>query len=146
MKNFTKNIVQPILKFTHKNERKILKIFLLSHIYKMLHDSFLNVKQFHHHSTEYFTMDSRIIQLLIKNILDTEQYTLEGIANYTHFPFDIIYDAACGISNQFSIAFWVRIVDLYLKVKPDVYPVLINRLLKINHKDTNGLSSLLIEV
>ena len=57
-------------------------------------------------SLEYYAMDSKIIQLLIQGIVETEEYNLEGIAFYTGIPFDVIYDAACGIGNHFSITPW----------------------------------------
>ena len=77
-------------------------------------------------------MDSRIIQLLIHGIVDTGEYTLEGIAYQTHIPFDIIYDAACGISNEFSITTWTTLVELYLEVKPDVNQLFIDKLVAIS--------------
>lgn len=90
-------------------------------------------------------MDSKIIQLLIKSIVETEEYTLEGIAYHTRIPFDVIYDAACGISNQFSITPWARVVDLYLKVKPDITQMLVKKLLEIMNQSSGGFSSLLNE-
>lgn len=90
-------------------------------------------------------MDSKIIQLLIKSIVETEEYTLEGIAHYTHIPFDVIYDAACGIKNQFSITPWARVVGLYLKVNPDITQILAKKLLEILNQNTGGCSSLLNE-
>lgn len=90
-------------------------------------------------------MDSKIIQTLIRGIVETEEYTLEGIAYHTRIPFDVIYDAACGISNQFSITPWARVVDLYLKVKPDVARVLVKKLLEIRDQNTAAFSFLLNE-
>lgn len=77
-------------------------------------------------------MDSRIIQLLIHGIIDTGDYTLEGIAYHTHIPFDIIYDAACGIGNEFSITVWTKLVELYLEVKPDVNQLFMEKLITIS--------------
>lgn len=147
MEDIANNHTQPVLKFTLRNERKILKAFLLSHLYQILCDLFHLKKQLNqsHSSMEYYAMDSKVIQLLIQNILDTDQYTLEGIAYYTRIPFDVIYDAACGISNQFSITPLARVVNLYLKVKPDVAQVLINKLIAVKNKNIDGLSSLLSE-
>lgn len=73
-------------------------------------------------------MDTKIIQLLISGIIDTGEYTLEGIAYSTHIPYDVVYDAACGVENRLSISTWARIVELYLQLKPDLTDILIEKL------------------
>ncbi len=135
------------LNLSIKNERKILKAFILSQLYQLFYELFQNKLKCNNNIflMEYYTMDSKIIQVLINSIVETEEYTLEGIAHYTHIPFDVIFDAACGISNQFSITPWARIVDLYLQLKPDVAQVLINKLLEVKEKNHAALSMLLNE-
>lgn len=90
-------------------------------------------------------MDSKIIQLLIQSIVETGEYTLEGIAYHTRIPVEIIYDAASGINNQISITPWARIVDLYMQVKPDIAKVLSEKLLEIKSKNSAAFSLLLKE-
>jgi hypothetical protein len=90
-------------------------------------------------------MDSKIIQFLIQGIIETGEYTLEGVAHYTRIPFDVIFDAACGNNNQLSITPWARIVDLYMQVKPDVTQLLFNKLIEIKDKNHFALSLLLNE-
>ncbi len=90
-------------------------------------------------------MDSKIIQFIIQDIVETGDYTLEGIAYHTHIPFDVIYEAACGMSNQFSVTSWVRVVGLYLQVKPEVAREFMARLLEKSDKNVAAFSSLLIE-
>jgi hypothetical protein len=53
--------------------------------------------------------------------------------------------AACGISNQFSITPWARVVDLYLQLKPDVAQALIDKLLEVKERNRTALSKLLNE-
>jgi hypothetical protein len=135
------------LRYCAKNERKILKAFLLSYLYLLFCELFQDKMQRHqnNYSMEYYAMDSKIIQLLIQGIIETGEYTLEGIALYTHIPFDVIYDVACGFSNQFSITPWARVVDLYIKVRPDIAQVLIDKLLDIREKNRAAISLLLTE-
>ncbi len=136
-----------ILKFSAKNERKILKAFLLGQLHQLFCKLFQN-KMLHSQNNspmEYYTMDSKIIQFLIQGIVETGEYTLEGIALYTYIPFDVIYDAACGINNQFSITPWARVVDLYMQVKPDITKILIDKLLEMKEKNLISISSLLKE-
>lgn len=136
-----------ILKFSVKNERKILKAVLLGRLHQLFCELFEDAMpdKKNNYSMECYAMDSKIIQLLLQGIIETGEYTLEGIAYYTHIPFDVIYDAACGISDQFSITPWARVVDLYMQVKPEVANVLIERLLEIKGKNHAAFSALLVE-
>lgn len=136
-----------ILKFSTKNERKILKAFLLGQLHQLFCKLFQNkmLRNDNDSPMECYAMDSKIIQFLIQGIVETGEYTLEGIALYTHIPFDVIYDAACGINNQFSITPWVRVVDLYMQVKPDITKILIDKLLEMKEKNLISISSLLKE-
>ncbi len=136
-----------ILKFSAKNERRILKIFLLGRLHQLFHELFNNELQCNqnNYSMEYCAMDGKIIQLLIQGIVETGEYTLEGISFYTRIPFDVIYDAACGLNSQLSIAPWARIVDLYMQVNPDIEQLLINKLIELKEKDHRTLSALLVE-
>lgn len=97
------NVCSLLVKFSEKNERKILKAFLVRRLHQLFCELFHSkIKDDQNNSSmECYTMDSKIIQLLIQGIVDTGEYTLEGIAYHTHIPFDVIYDAACGINNQF---------------------------------------------
>ncbi|OGT38635.1 MAG: hypothetical protein A3F12_05855 [Gammaproteobacteria bacterium RIFCSPHIGHO2_12_FULL_38_14] len=150
---FTKNVIEKnqysisILKISiKKQKRKILKVFLLGCFHQLLCELFQSkIQHQNNFLMESYSMDSQIIQFLIQDIVETGEYTVEGIANYTRIPFDIIYDAACGINNQFSITPWARVVDLYIQVKPDISRFLIDKLLKIVNKDSTAFSSLLIE-
>jgi len=128
-----------------KNERQLLKAFLLGRLQRLFSEIFYNKIQLsqHNSSVECYTMDSKIIQFLIHGIIETGQYTLEGISYYTHIPLDVIYDAACGISKQFSITPWAKIVDLYIQVKPDVEQIFIDKLLETKNKNCAAFSLLL---
>lgn len=134
-------------RFSAKSERKMLKAILLGQLHQLLSGLFRNKIQFdqNNSSMECYAMDSKIIQLLIQSIVETGEYSLEGIALYTQIPLDVIYDAACGVNNQLSITPWARVVDLFMQVKPDVTQILIDKLLEIKDKCRAAFSSLLNE-
>jgi len=138
----------PNIKFTEKNERKILKAFLLGRLQNVFCELFrTHIQDIHNNCLmEHYLMDSKIIQLLIQGIIETGEYTLEGIAFYTHIPIDVIYDAACGISNQLSITSWAKLVDLYMQVKLDIRDILIDKLIEIIKKNRSVFSLLLHEM
>lgn len=142
------NIIPTLfLKFSAKQDRKLLKVFLLSRLHQLFCDLFKNKMQCNQNnsSMECYTMDSKIIQLLIQGIIETGEYTLEGISYRTRIPFDVIFDAACGISNQFSITPWVRIVDLYIQVNPEIAQALFDKLIEIKDKNYAAILALLNE-
>lgn len=136
-----------LLKLSAKYERKILKVILVGRLHQLFCELFVSEVSYKkiNDSMECYAMDSKIIQLLLQGIVETGEYTLEGIAYHTHIPFDVIYDAACGISDQFSITPWARVADLYMQVKPEVANVLIERLIEIKEKNRGGFSALLVE-
>ena len=134
-------------KFTEKNEKKLLKALLINRLHKLFIELFQNKIQCIEKNSplECYTIDSKIIQLLIHAIVDTGEYTLEGIAYYTRIPFDIIFDAACGSSNQLSITPWSKVVDLYIQVKPEIARILFDRLHELKEEKSSILSLLLTD-
>ncbi len=140
------NINAKALRFSVENERKVLKAMLFGFVYRLFGDIFEHEMEMNHQSLlEYYAMDSRIMQLLIQGIVDTGEYTLEGIAYHTDIPLDVIYDAASGINNQITAAPWARVADLYMQVKPEIAYVLTDRLLELKNKNVEAFSQLLKE-
>lgn len=133
--------------FYTKNKRKIMKAFLLSQLHRLFCELFYNKIQSEKNlsSMEYYVVDNKIIQFLIQGIIDTGEYTLEGISHCTRIPFDVIFDAACGNNTQLSITPWAKVVDLYMQAKPDVAQLLFNKLVEIKDKNHFALSLLLNE-
>lgn len=141
-----KNNSEFSMKFSSKNERKILKVILLEQLHEIFYEMFYKtIAHQNIYSMECYAMDSQIIRLLIHAIIETEEYTLEGIARYTRIPFDIIFDVASGANNQFSITPLTRIVSLFLQVRPDIAQVLFDKLLDMKEKKHTGLLTLLNE-
>lgn len=90
-------------------------------------------------------MDSKILQSLIYGIVNSGEYTLEGIAYHTRIPLDILLDAVCGKANEFSITLWARIAELYIQVKPEISQILLDRLQKIKDAHCCSIATLLDE-
>ena len=138
----------PTIKYSIRNERTLLKAVLLSRIHHLVSELFNRSIQpniNNNVSMESYIMDSKILQLLIQGIVDTGEYTLEGISFYTKIPFDVIYDTACGINSHLSVTTWTKIVDLYMQVKPEVAQVLCEKLHRVVEKKYTSISTLLNE-
>jgi uncharacterized protein YutE (UPF0331/DUF86 family) len=130
------------------NERKLLKTILLGYLYNVFCEIFQQEIQFSKNNffiSEYYAMDRKIIQLFIQGIVETGEYTLEGIAYHTRIPLDVIYDILLGVNNQFSITAFARIINLYMQVKPDIANILIDKLLEIKNKNSAAFKILLDE-
>lgn len=146
LRNFTCSVG---LKFVIRNKQKILKIFLLCRLHQLICTLFQSPIQhdqlYNNSSMECYNMDCKIMQLLIYGIVETGEYTLEGIAYYTKIPFDVILDAACGNNTHLSITLWTKIVELYIQLKPDVSQILVDKLIEMKGNNY-PLSSLLNEL
>jgi len=118
-------------KLTTKNGRVIFKAFILTRLHQLFFEKFENkILDYQTNFTmECYDVDNKIIRFIIQDIIETGDYTLEGIAYHTHIPFDIIYDLACGISNQLSVTPWIKIINLYLQVRPEILKILIETLI-----------------
>lgn len=128
------------------NERKILKTILLGHLHQLFCDLFAQkIQNDDYFLLESYAMDSKIIQALIRGIVETGLYTLEGIAYHTRIPIEVIYDVASGINNQFSITLWTRVTVLYMQVKPEIATILTDKLLDIKNKNNAAFLFLLNE-
>lgn len=135
----------------NKNEKKLLKVFLVTHLQKFFCSLYHKNFQFYlgknyELTTESYEMDGKIIETLISEIVKTGEYTLEGIATYTKIPLDIIIDAACGTCHQLSVTPWTRIVDLFMQVRPDITKAVFEKLISIIEENNLKLSSILNEI
>lgn len=137
----------PTTNSSSKTEKRLLKIFLITHLHKFLCN--LYHKKFQYFlgknfelTTETYAMDGKIIETLLNEIVRTGEYTLEGIATYTKIPLDIIVDATCGITHQLSMT-WTRVVDLYMQVRPDVSKSFYEKLIAELEKENLRVSAIL---
>lgn len=134
----------------NSDERKLQKAFLISFLHKLFRKIFYkklksDVGRNINYTMESYAMDGKIIQVLISEIIETGDYTLEGIASYTRVPLDVIVDASFCNCKQLSITLWIKIVDLYMQVKPAISQLFFEKLAEIKKKHHFGLSLLLNE-
>jgi hypothetical protein len=94
---------------------------------------------------ECYMIDQKIVQFVLRDIVESGDYTLEGIAYYTKIPLDVILDAACGNFCQISITPWAKIAELYIQVKPEVSQRLFDKLLETKEHSKSSISLLLHE-
>lgn len=129
------------------NERKMLKAVLLGCVHQLFfdiyeHEIHLNKNQF---TLECYEMDNKIIQQVIQTIIDSKQYTSEGIACHTRVPLDVINEAASGLNKQPSITTWTRLIIMFMEVNPEFAGLLVEKLLELKDKNFAAFSLLLQE-
>ncbi len=115
-------------------DKKLLEIALFCRVYKTVADIFKYVyRDYFKLITNQFEredemMDSKFLQLIIKDILVSGDYTLEGIANILRVPLDVIVEIASGINENPSLNLALKILNLHQSVRKNFYSQLINKI------------------
>lgn len=124
-----------------KEERFILEADLFVYLHEELKET---IKQ---QQKDYFRLlkinpkkensmiEPNLIRCIINDILSTEEYSLPGIAYYTDFPEDIIFDIATGRNTNPSLLLAVKIIALHRSVRPKLYQGIFK---KITKKDSEA--------
>jgi len=73
-------------------------------------------------------IDAGVIRFLINDIIATEEYNLEGVANYMRVPLDVIVDLVTGININPSLAISTKIIELHTTVRKPVYGEIIKKI------------------
>lgn len=124
-------------------EKQLLRAVLLVHVYELIHDVISDGAVQLDSMWECYLMDNKLIQQLLREITGTGHYTLEGVAHYTRIPFEVILDAACGRTHDLFITSWVKIVGLYIQVRPETSQQLIAKLVALNEKNAGAIREML---
>jgi hypothetical protein len=71
--------------------------------------------------------DENIVKCLINDLIQSGEYSLPGIANYTDTPEDVVYEIASGLNTRPSLFLARKVIDLHKEARKDIY-------IKILHK------------
>lgn len=134
------NLTDINLSIFSKKEKFLFVSYLLTHIYRELFKEFNSYQvclQINKQDLfmENFMVEAHFLIYLIKDILSTKEYSLDGIANYARISEDIIYDLFAGLNKNPSSYLWNKIIELHSTVRRDLYQELIARFL-LNNKNT----------
>lgn len=66
-------------------------------------------------------LESNFASLIVKDIISTQEYTLQGIAEYTDFHEDVVVDVIAGRNDWPSSVFLRRIIELHHSVRTELY-------------------------
>lgn len=89
-------------------------------------------------------LDADFTRLIIKDILISEEYTLDGIAVYANTHKDVIYDVVMGYNASPSVMFVKSMIALHRTVRPELYQQISRKILsdvtKAGEKDEQHVS------
>lgn len=99
---------------------------------------FISLYQELSHKFEYFNTNEKeermisgfLIQGLVNDLLGTKDYTLAGLASYTGYPEEVIYDIAVGLNINPTLALATKIMELHSIARRDCYHELIEKIMK----------------
>lgn len=77
--------------------------------------------------TEDAMLDANFLCFIVNDILNTGDYSISGIANYTQFPEDVIYDVASGSNTTPSLPLTRKIINLHIHVRPTLYVTILKK-------------------
>lgn len=78
---------------------------------------------------ENFMLESTFIQSIIKDIVSSKEYNLQGIAYYTDSFEEVIEDFMIGCNTAPSVIFFCKLVNLHRSVRPDIYNSIIQKII-----------------
>lgn len=84
-------------------------------------------------------LDADFTRSIIKDILLSEEYTLDGIAQYANTHTDVLYDIALGHNVAPSATFLQRVIALHRTVKPELYRSILNKIIE-EHRGSDETS------
>jgi len=73
-------------------------------------------------------LEKGILVYLINDLINSGDYTLQGVANYTHTPEDVLIDICIGKNTSPSYILLRRIVLLHRFVRPAFYDGILKKI------------------
>jgi len=118
-----------------KEENLILEAELYARISHEIRESYRSQHEDYFYLVKYniemenTMMELNFIRWLIDDILQSEAYTLAGIAYYTQTPEEVIQDLLIGNKVSSVIIFTRKLIELHKSIKPDVYRNIIKKII-----------------
>lgn len=74
-------------------------------------------------------LDGNLVKNVILDIVKSGDYSLEGIAQYTHVPSDILYDILSGVMIEPSLPLSRKLIAMHQEVRVDLYQKIMEKIL-----------------
>ena len=70
----------------------------------------------------------RLVQLILLDILSSDDYDMTGVARYTNTCEEVIEEVITGRNPMPSVIFFRRLIDLHRSVRRDIYETIIRKI------------------
>ncbi len=77
---------------------------------------------------ENMMLETNFVRLIIKDVLSTEEYNLQGVACYTDTHEDVVQEVIDGRNTSPSATLLRRSIDLHRSVRPDLYHSIVKKI------------------
>ncbi len=78
---------------------------------------------------EFEMLEANFTKLVIRDILLTSEYTVEGLAQYIGVHEDVIHEVICGLNVSPSATLLQRTIDLHRTVRSDLYRSIVQKVI-----------------
>ena len=118
-----------------KEERILLEAELFTRIHEELKELFREQQKNYFRllklskEQEDIMLESKFAHLIVKDILATGEYNLQGIAYYTDTYEDVIEELIDGRNTNPSATLLKRLINLHRSVRRDLYNLVVKKLL-----------------
>lgn len=120
-----------------KEENQFLEAVLFSFLCEELKEIFrINYKEYFrlmkfNSEMEDNMLEANFMRCVINDILSTDEYSIQGIANYTQLPEEVIYDIALGCNTSPSLPLSRKIIELHKTLRPNLYRDILKKVIAI---------------
>lgn len=124
-----------VIKQLTQNEKNLLEAVLFIQILDGLKEEFDQIYNSHFSSKNFISCQKKgnnmqydtLLTLIIRDLVESDEYSIEGIARYTNIPVDTIYNAAAGLNHEPSGTLLRRIITLHKSTRPSLYKKIIQK-------------------
>ena len=95
------------------NKKKLIESVYLIRLYQEL--------SLFTHETGSTMENNSTIRNLVNDLLASDEYSIDGLATYTGYPEDVIYDIAAGMNTNPTLLLAIRIIELHIMFRRDLY-------------------------
>lgn len=138
MLDFLITKIAPSIKNISKKDKTIYQLIIYQFTYKRLTEYFYgDLSRSKHACTENkgeFMKEGEVIKKIVNELLTTGEYSIKGIAHYTGFHEDVIYDLASGINSDPTITLANKVIELHFLAKRDLYLSIFQDILQIEQR------------
>lgn len=99
----------------------------LREIFKIQYKDFFRFIKFSQ-KKENDMLERNFVGLVIKDILASGEYTLEGFAQYADTHEDVVHEVISGVNTNPSATLLRRVIDLHRVVRSDLYDEIIKKI------------------